>query len=691
MNQYKFFFRLGIVLCGVLLLVGFYTFRLYDIQVVQAQEEGIDTGGSYSYQTIVKAARGELIDCNGNVLVGNRASFNLALVYEPLFNSHDPNESLRKLTNMAIERGLTIVDHFPVTMQKPYEYTKDELSYTWNTHFKTFLNERGWDADISAPQLVRKLRERFDIPEDWTEEEARRVISVRYELLLRKCTYLPNYVFVEDVDSASLAALTDLNIPGLIVQTTTVREYHTEYAAHILGYVGAMNPEEYEYYKDFGYDMDAHVGKEGLEKAFELQLHATDGILETTVSADGEIISEHYIREPVAGNHVELSIDINLQRIAEEELEKMILSLREDGLNDTNQGKDAEGGAVVVQSIKTGEILVSASYPTYDLSTYFENFNEVSQQEFAPFFNRALTATYPPGSVFKMVTTIASIDTAGVSPDMKIRDEGVYERFADAGYFPRCMLWTTRQMTHGLIDVKEALAVSCNYYFYEVGWLAGINAIDKVAATLGLGEYTGVELEEYKGRRANPETKDEKYDGSQGTWYGADTVSAAIGQSENRFTPLQICNYISALANKGTRYRATFMRRVISADYQQLLMQNEPTVVAKLDISDEAYNACIEGMKLSTQWSMGTSYSLFHDYPIEVCAKTGTAEHGSGGSDHGSFVIFAPADNPVIAITVYVEKGAQGGNLGHIAKAILDAYFSESSAVDTILGENEIN
>ncbi len=691
MNQYRFFFRLGIVLCVVLLLIGFYTFRLYDIQVTQAQEEGIDTGGSYSYQTIVKAARGEMIDCNGNVLVGNRASFNLVLVYEPLFNSDDPNESLRKLTNMAIERGLTIVDHFPVTMQKPYEYTKDELSYTWNTHFKTFLNARGWDADISAPQLVRKLRERFHIPEDWTEEEARRVISVRYELALRKCTYLPNYVFVEDVDSASLAALTDLNIPGLIVQTTTVREYHTKYAAHILGYVGAMDPEEYEYYKDFDYDMDAHVGKEGLEKAFELQLHATDGILETTVSADGDIISERYIREPVAGNHVELSIDINLQRIAEEELEKMILSLRENGLNDTNQGKDAEGGAVIAQSIKTGEILVSASYPTYDLSTYFENFNEVSQQEFAPFFNRALNATYPPGSVFKMVTTIAGIDTGMIEPETEIRDEGVYERFADAGYFPRCMLWTTRQMTHGLIDVHEALAVSCNYYFYEVGWLAGINAIDKVASTLGLGEYTGVELDEYKGRRANPETKDEKYEGSQGDWYGADTISAAIGQSENRFTPLQICNYISALANKGTRYKATFMRRVISADYQQLLMQNEPTVVAKLDISEKAYNACIEGMKLSTQWSMGTSYSLFYNYPIEVCAKTGTAEHGSGGSDHGSFVIFAPADDPEIAITVYVEKGAQGGNLGHVAKAILDAYFSESGSVDTILGENEIN
>lgn len=690
MRQHKYTFRTLIVALLVSLFLGACLVKLYNIQVTTFLEHGAEEANTYTYRTRVTAARGEIIDCNGNVLVGNRASFNLVLINEALFNSGAVNESLRKLTNLTHDLGLEMTDHFPVTMTKPYEYTKDEMSSTWNAHFRSFLRYREWDADISAPQLIRRLRETYDIPEDWTEEEIRRVISVRYELSLRNCTNLPTYVYLEDVDATSLAALNDLNIPGLNVETSTVREYHTDYAAHILGRIGQMNAEEYAIYKEYGYDMDAYVGKEGLEQAFELQLHGTDGLRETKVSADGTVLEEYYIQEPIAGNHVELTIDINLQRIAEEEMERLVKDLHENGLNESNIGKDAEAGAVVAMEIKTGKVLVCASYPTYNLSTFYEDYNTLKDQQPAPYFNRALNATYPPGSIYKMVTTIAGIDTGVVTADTQIKDEGVYTRFADAGYFPRCLLWTNQQLTHGAIDVKQALAVSCNYYFYEVGWLAGIASIDRVAATLGLGEYTGVEITEYKGRRANPETKDELYDGYDSQWYGADTVSAAIGQSEHRYTPMQLCTYICALANRGTRYRTTFLSRVISADYQTLLQENSPEVVAQLNMSEEAYQACIEGMKLATNWSMGTSYSLFYDYPIQVCAKTGTAEHGSGGSDNASFVIFAPADDPEIAITIYLEKGGQGGNLGKIAKSILDSYFSESGSIDIVPGENQI-
>jgi penicillin-binding protein 2 len=253
------------------------------------------------------------------------------------------------------------------------------------------------------------------------------------------------------------------------------------------------------------------------------------------------------------------------------------------------------------------------------------------------------------------------------------------------------MLWTTSERIHGNINVQQALAVSCNYYLYEIGWRTGIEHIDRVAKALGLGEHTGIELPEELGFRANPETKDYHYDGYNAEWYGADTISAAIGQSENRYTPIQLCNYISALANQGTRYKATFLRRVVSADYQELLYQNKPTVLEKLPISDTAYEACIEGMNLATTWSMGTSYMLYYNYPMAVCAKTGTAEHGSGGSDNASYVLFAPKDDPQIAITIYLEKGAQGGTLGKVAKVILDSYFSESGLIDTFPPENQPN
>ena len=693
MNQHKFSFRVTALLLLAALMLGIFSIRLYSVQVVEGAKQESTPSGSYTYYTRVTAARGEILDRNGTVLVGNRASFNIVLIYPVLFSSEDPNESLRNLTNLAAARKLEIVDHLPVTAQKPYEYTKDQYSSVWNDYFKTFLAAREWDSDISAPQLISRLRDRYHIPEDWTEEEARRVISVRYELELRHCTNLPNYVMLEDVDAISLAEMTELNIPGVTVEKSTVREYYTDYAAHILGRVAPMNPEEDEYYKQYDYAMDAKVGKEGLEKAFELELHATDGLLQTTIASDGRVIEEHYVTEPVAGNNVELSIDIDLQKTAEDSLESLILDLRENGLNNTDRAKDAEGGAVVVMSVKTGEVLVSASYPTFRLATYSEDYNKLLEADYAPLYNRAVQGTYPPGSTFKMVTTIAAINEGVIKPGFEINDLGVYRRFEDAGYLPRCMLYTTTNgaATHGSINVMEALSVSCNYYFYEIGWMTGIEAIDATAKALGLGEPTGIEIYEETGHRANPETKDALYSGDYSVWYGGDTVSAAIGQSENRFTPMQLCSYTAALANHGVRHQATFLRRVLSSDYEELVREHTPTVLSSLEISDDAYEAYTEGMRLAVTSYSGTSHGLFGNYDVAVCAKTGTAEHGSGGSDNASFVLYAPAEDPEIAIAVYGEKGAQGGNLGKIAKAILDVYFSEASAVDTVPAENRLN
>lgn len=691
--NHRFSFRIGALCLLIAVMLGVFAVRLYQLQVVQAADQDTNQPNTYTYRTKITAARGEIVDRNGNVLVGNRASYNVIVVYDVLFSTGTPNESLRRLTNLCEQQGLDMVDHLPVTMEKPYEYTKDQYSSVWNTYFKEYLNERDWDSDISAPQLISRLKDRYNIPEDWTEEEARRVISVRYELELRHITNLATYELVQDVDTVSLAAITELGIPGVNVITSTVREYKTSYAAHILGYVGAMNSEEYEYYSQYDYAMDAKVGKEGLEKAYELQLHGTDGLKETTISADGTILKEKYIIEPVAGNNVELTIDLDLQAISEDELESTILDFRENGVNGTDQGKDAEGGAIVVMKVDTGEVLVCASYPTYDPSTFYEDYNELLAAEYGPLYNRALQAQLPPGSVYKMVTAIATIDNGIAGPGYKIEDKGIYLRFEASGYTPRCMLYTTSRgtETHGWIDVREALAASCNYYFYEIGWMTGIEKMDAVAKALGLGEATGVELPEKTGYRANPETKRELYEGSDGYWYDGDTIAAAIGQSINRFTPMQLCTYTAALANQGTRYEATFMRRVLSSDYDELIEQNVPTIASQLGISDTAYEAYVEGMKMSTYYYYGTVTAVFYNYDIEVAAKSGTAQHGSGGSDHASFVLFAPADDPEIAIAIYVEKGASGGKLGYIAKSILDAYFSETSSVDLVPGENVAN
>lgn len=693
MKQFKLSSRAVSFLLLIAVILGIFSVRLYQLQVTEAVDHSKKVQDSVTYETRITAARGEILDRDGTVLVGNRAAFNIILIREVLYSTDDPNSKLRSLVNLCDQLGLEFIDHLPITKQKPYEYDFDSYNSTYNGYFKEFLYNRDWDGDISAAQFISRMRNRYNIPADWSEEEARAVISIRYELELRTFTILPSYELLNDVDTGSLASITELGIPGLAVVATTVREYYTTCAAHILGYIGDMDAEQYEYYKEFGYEMDAKVGQAGLEAAFESELHATDGLKRTTIAMDGTVLREEWVTEPKAGNNVELTIDLDLQALGEEALESTILDLRENGLNGKDLAKDAEGGALVAMDVKTGEILVCASYPTYDLSRFFEDYNITKEQPYNPFFNRALMAEYPPGSVFKMVTTIAAVDSGTIHPLFEVYDEGVYKRFETEVYTPRCMLYTATNgaATHQSINVMEALAVSCNYYFYEVGWMTGIDKIDEVARALGLAEPTGVELYEETGRRANPETKANLYDNDASVWYGGDTIAAAIGQSEHRFTPLQLCSYTCALANQGIRYEATFLRRVLSADYDELIMENEPTIASQLEISDLAYETIIEGMNMSTYIYNGTSNAVFSDYDIKVCAKTGTAEHGSGGSDNGSFVLFAPADDPVIAIAIYVEKGAQGGHLGNIAKALLDAYFSETNSIDTVPGENELN
>ncbi len=686
-------FRIGFLVTLTFALLAAFAIRLYNLQIRNANAQSNANANTFTYTTRVTAARGDVLDRNGKVLITSRASYNLVIVRDVLFSAENPNESLRRLHNLCSELNKPYTDHLPITREKPYQYTTDELSDTWKGYFRSYLEHCGWDSDISAAQLIKLMKQHYHIPSDWTEEEARGVLSLRFELDLRSdYTPLTTYVLLSDVDADSLAAIKELGTPGLNVETDTVRCYNTDYAAHILGSTGLMDSAEYAIYKEQGYAMDAVVGKDGLERAFESELHGTNGTRVTTISKDGEILQESYREEPKAGNNIELTIDIDLQQTAEESLAKLIEDLRENGVSAHKYGMDAEGGAVVAMDVKTGEILACASYPTYHLETFAQDYNALLEDKYAPLYNRALQAAYPPGSTFKMVTAIAAIDSAGIGRYRKIYDEGIYTRFE--GYQPKCNIYTSSfgTQTHGLINMMQALCVSCNYYFYEIGYETGITAIDKVAKALGLGESTGQELPEEIGYRANPETKKKLFgnDVSMSGWYDADTVAASIGQSENRFTPLQMCVYTTALANEGIRYRATFLSRILSSDYQELLYETKPEVESTLDMSEEAVLAVKEGMRMAV--TSGSARSVFGDYPIAVCAKTGTAQHGNtdSGSDHAAFICYAPADDPQIAIAVYVEKGAQGGNLGNVAKAILDVYFAEQTAVETFPEQNTL-
>jgi len=698
--------RVTVLMTLFFLLIGFFALKLYDLQIIQT---GGDTDNVKKFYTVtrVKAARGDILDRNGNVLVTNRATYDMVFNHFVILSNGNVNEHLLRLVHLCREMDITYNEHFPITMDAPFQYTLSLVGSAGKNHFQAYLPvvAGGLDSDITAPVLMRTLREYYDIPSHWSDADARAVIGLRYELRLRQdITNLPNYVFMDDVNNEELAAILELGVPGLNTEESMVRVYNTEYGAHILGYIGAITAEQWQdiYKEKEGYQMDALVGQSGLEEAFEEYLHGIDGYRVDVVTADGTLIQQYYQRDeetgeeqrPIAGKNVELTIDLEMQTTAEEQLEALITELRNTPDDDPDDdeipdGADAKGGSVVVMDVKTGQVLACASYPTYNLSTFREDYAQLSQDPLAPMFNRALMATYAPGSTYKMNMVIAGINAGVISSSTKITDQGVYRKYS--GFNPKCLTWTTSGRTHGHIDAAQALCVSCNYFFYHLAdnerldW----NVVDATAKALGLGEKTGVELFEYTGYRANAETKALLHtaEGESG-WYPADQIMASIGQSDNRFTPMQLCVYTSTLANRGTRYKATFLNRVVSSDYTKLEYVNEPVVVSQLEISNDAYYAYTKGMRDVAL--TGTARTILKNYPIPVAAKTGTAETDNG-SDNGAFICYAPYDDPEIAIVVYGESAGHGRTMGQIAKALLDTYFQDELAGDLIPGENQLN
>ena len=682
-------FRALAMLLAFALILGLFGGRMYAVQMLDAGNIVADSDTYTTYYT-VKAARGELLDRNGNVMVGNRATYNLVFNTFVLTNTKGANDHLLRLVKMARELGVDYIENFPVTETRPYEYTLSEQSAAWQGYFQDYLWYLEIDSDISASRLMEELRELYKIPESWSDADARAVIGLYYELMLRTdITNLSSYVFLEDVPDDILNAILELNVPGLDAAASTTREYYTTYAAHILGTISAMNSDDWKVYKEKGYKMDDKIGKSGLEKAFEEYLHGTDGRLARVVDKNGNIVSQYYTKEPVAGHNVETSIDLNLQIVAEETMRQIHETLTTtNGTDGGGNGADIQGMACVVMDTRTGEVLACASYPSYDPATFNKLYNELMEDPLKPTRNRALMEAYPPGSTFKVAMSIAGLESGKINRYSEIRDDGVFTKYP--GSSPKCLVYSRTGGTHGYLDVAGALRVSCNYFYYKLGDWMDWEDVDSVVKSLGLGEHTGIELGENIGQRANAETKKKNYSGSDANWYAMDQVLASIGQSDHRYTPMQLCAYASAVANKGTRYAATFLKRVVSADYSELVEENTREILSVTKMSPETIAAVYDGMHQVTSASGGSGVSAFRGFDIKVCGKTGTAEHETGGSSNGAFICFAPMDNPEIAVAVYGEKAGSGAYMARVARAVLEAYFGADETSDAETYENQV-
>ena len=696
MERKQLLLRIGALVLVLAAMLTAYGGVLYDLQIVKGEDYAQQSVRKIAYPETVTASRGEILDSYGRVLVSNRTSYQVQLDTAQM--GQERNDILLGLLEVCREEDVAWTDTLgqslsaqaPVSYLRndPFHSTDSETGETSLTWLGRVAEENGWleeDGGIpTAAALLERMRETYGLDESLTDQEARDLAGVLYELELRsrEITY-STYVFAEDVDIDFITKVKERGLSGVNIVATSVREYNTSYAAHLLGRVGPIYSEEWEYYQSLDvdgdgtpdYQMDDIVGKDGAEQAFEQYLRGTDGVRIIEKNTSGKTVSESWRTEPVPGGNVTLTIDIDLQAKVEQVLAEGVEGLNSD---------EVEGASAVIIGVDDGSVLAMASYPTFDLANYSANYNDYVSDPLKPLFNRALQGQYAPGSTFKMVTAIAGLEEGIIEPDTQILDTGVYTYYGANG--PRCWIYSQGRGTHGLQTVSQAIQNSCNVFFYDVGRQVGIRGLQKYAAAFGLGESTGIELYEETGVMAGPEYTEAHGD----TWYDGNTLSVAIGQESSQFTPVQLANYIATLVNGGTRYQVHLLQSVKSYDFSEVLYEYEPVVLSTMDIEPENLEAVKEGMlALTTQGSVAR---YFADLGVQVGAKTGSAQVSSANTDSSNavFVCFAPYDDPEIAMAIVVEKGGTGSQLGAMAAEILEYYFSAADTQGAVSAEGTL-
>ncbi|MDD6189490.1 MAG: penicillin-binding transpeptidase domain-containing protein [Clostridiales bacterium] len=650
-------------------------FGLYNLQIIHGDDYYEQSMNAIVSTQTVPASRGSIFDRNGRVLVSNRIGYNISIDRERLVAGGDPNGTLLTLTGLCGELGQSYTDTFPVSAQPPFTYNAD-MSQTQRSRLDKYLEHFDLSPDISAPELIVWLREHYSVPGDYTDADARVAIGVRYELETRTLFDFSDYVFASDVDMEMISAVKEYGLPGVSIETTSVREYHTKYAAHILGVVGLMDEDEYAYYKESGYPMNAKVGKYGVEQIFEEYLHGTDGKMVVTRAKNGTVIDSVYTEEPKAGNNVTLSLDIRCQKVAEDSLARII-----EGINaEREENEKITGGAVVAIEVGTGDVIASASYPTFSIERYFEDYAELSADPSAPLYNRATKGTYSPGSTYKMNTAIAALQSGVITTHTQIYDYAIYNEYS--GYEYKCWAYPN---SHGMLNVTTAIQNSCNYFFYKVGVQTGIDTISHYAALFGLGQPTGIELEENTGVLATREYKETVVGES---WYPGDTLLASIGQSYNLFTPMQLASYAATLASNGTRYAAHLLKCVKSYDNSTLVNSYTPQVLSRVEADQEYFDAVKQGMLYVSKY--GSPSGVFGYYQVDVASKTGTVQLGEDQINNAVFIAFAPYDNPEIAVSVVIEGGSAGAIGAQIARDVFDYWLAAREDDVSVETENSL-
>ena len=691
-----------------LLVCLVYIIRLATLELNSENIGGHKQDGTTSRTVVVQAVRGQIYDRNGVPLVVNEYTYHLTMDYSVLPSDQAArNDAILQALHMLEtcgEVGKFCTYNFPFDGYYPdltyRSVASDPLSNTYDTILEVveanglrreavlrIKSERHMNTAeatdyyqsaplkcIPASRLVDYFVEEYELDAKdeqgnplYADADIDRLIRVLWGMEAVGFSRANDYTMAEDVTMETITCEKELGIPGIGFSTDVERVYrYPGIASHILGQTGPIYAEEWPAYKAKGYSMNARVGKSGCEAAFEEYLHGQDGIKVIVEDKEGNIVNEYMKTEAIAGKDVYLTIDIELQIAAEKALAENIAFIR------TTYGReDCEKGAIVAMEPNTGDVLAIASYPTYDLTTYNRDYNELAANPAQPLLNRALSGLYAPGSTFKPGMVAAALMEGVVTSSTLLECAGTYTYYKS--YQPDCWVHNSNSpiKKHGWINAAEALRVSCNCYFYETGRLLGIDNMNAYCRMFGLGDATGIELGEQIGSLAGPDYRAELH-GLE--WQPTDTIAAAIGQSDNAFTPLQLGVYISTIVNGGNRYAAHLLHKVRDFATREDVVIAAPRTVSSFALPEAYRLTIIEGMEQMVATSSSVSRYM-RNVPVTVAGKTGTAQTGAGSTENGLFVCCAPSREPEIVVVSVIERAGGGSYSAMSAGKVLEAYY----------------
>lgn len=649
-----------IVVC---LVIFSFALNLFNIQVKDNAYYAAQNNTEDKYVVELEAARGEIVDRNGNSLVTNRQG-NSIILNAVFFPSQKDNKKrnaiIYNLIKLFEKNNEEYVQNLPLKITKngtiKFDGKKEDIATMKSADM---LNLQPY---ATAQNCFDAMLEKYEI-EGYDNITALKIGNIRYELTRLLFSYENPVTIADDVSDETVAMIKEDNDTylGADVRVVAYREYvDSTIAPHILGTVRKINAEEYKERKDDGYKITDQIGESGIEQACESELRGTPGELTITITKDGEI-NQEVTKKPIQGNTIVLSIDRDLQVLAQNQLKTVC--------DKVNAASSA--GAVVVEDVNNGDILAAASYPTYDLNDYYDKYDELISNPRNPLWSRFAMGTYAPGSTFKPVVASASLEEGTITPSTVFNCGGIMEY---RGQPFKCL----KKIAHGGETVKTALRDSCNIFFYNCAMRLGISKIDEYASAFGLGEKTGVEIAESAGILASPENREN----NGGIWNAGDTLQTAIGQSDNLFTPLQLVNYCSTIANGGTRYELHFVKSIISSATGGVT-DNSKNIAETVGLSKTTLNTVHQGMRLVA--TSGGPYLIFGNMKTKVACKTGTSEVTVNGvkRNNGFLITYAPYEHPEIAVSSVVELAGSGSETAEMTADIINYWYQNNTDAKT--------